>query len=306
MKTTFAFAIPTRNSVKTAWQTLVSLAGQSHTDWYAVVVDDCSTDGTADYVEECAAELRIGDKVRVVRNSERRWEVSNVLEAMSWMGDDDVVCRLDLDDYLCDLNALEIMARAYEQVPGLEAAWSNHRWFDSNGVTNQNISAAMPNDADPYKHPWVSSHLKTWKKSVSKRVFDANYRGPDGEYIKRAGDQAIYLPVLKLAKRRVHVPVAMYAYRCEMKPETFSSEDAKFQKDEAEYLRARGFLDMSDDEINRQTELQLKKLHGTLWKQEEEELNALTSKLKSLLAPPEPLPKNVLEAMKQIEYLGEP
>ncbi len=305
--TTFAFAIPTRNSVKTAWRTLVSMAGQSHEDWHAVVVDDCSTDGTADYVEECAAELRIGDKVRVIRNDRRRWEVYNVLQAMSWMCDEDVVCRLDLDDYLCDLNALEIMAKAYEQIPDLEAAWSNHRWFDERGVTQQNISAAMPANADPYKHPWVSSHLKTWRKSVSKKVFDANYRGPDGEYIKRAGDQAIYLPVLALAKKRVHVPVAMYAYRCDMSPETFQTDDARFQKEEADFLRQRGLLDMSMDDINRETELSYRKIKGeTLTAEEEADREALRARLLFLLPKPEPLPPEVLAAMEEIKNLRQP
>ncbi len=238
----FGFAIPTRNSVKTARQCIASMAFQSYPRWNAVVVDDCSTDGTADYIEKCAEEFGVKDKFRVIRNRERLWEVANVLHAMSLVSDEDVVCRLDLDDYLCDLNALEIMAKAYTEIPDLDAAWSNHRWYDDNGVTSQNISAAMSANADPYKHPWVSSHLKTWRKSVSKQVPDANYRGVDGEYIKRAGDQAIYLPVLALARRRIHIPIAMYAYRCDMNPETFQTDDAKFQKDEAEFLRKRGFI----------------------------------------------------------------
>lgn len=302
----FGFAIPTRNSRKTARQALASMAFQSYPRWHAVVVDDCSTDGTAAFVEDCAKELGVADKVRVIRNTERMWEVANVLQAMSWMDDEEVVCRLDLDDYLCDLNALEILAKAYTEIPDLEAAWTNHRWFDDRGVTSQNISGPMPVNADPYKHPWVSSHLKTWRKSVSKRVFDANYRGADDEYIKRAGDQAIYLPVLKLAKRRVHVPVATYAYRCDMRSETFQTDDARFQKEEAEFLRARGFLDMSMDEINHRDTLKLRELRGeTLSAEESAELESLTSRLQHLLPKPAKLPAGVLEAMKAAARLPE-
>ncbi len=239
----FAFAIPTRNSRHTLRQALMSIAAQSHHDWQVVIIDDASTDGTPEAILDTAAVLGIAEKVTLVRNITREWEVANVLKAMALIEPDEVVCRLDLDDYLCDLNALEIMAKAYEQVPDLEAAWSNHRWFDQNGVTNQNISGPMSNDADPYAHPWVTSHMKTWRKSVSDKISDANYRSEnEEEYIKRAGDQCVYLPVLKLAKRRIHVPVAMYAYRCDMSPQTFQTDDAKSQKEEAEFLRKRGFI----------------------------------------------------------------
>lgn len=300
----FAFAIPTRNSVKTARQAIASMAFQSYPHWHAVVVDDCSTDGTASFVEKVAEEFGVKDKFTVVRNRERLWEVANVLQAMSWMSHDDVVCRLDLDDYLCDLNALEILAKAYTEIPDLDAAWTNHRWFDDNGVTNMNISKAMPADADPYKHPWVSSHFKTWRREVSKQVFDANYRGADDEYIKRAGDQAIYLPVLKLARRRIHIPIAMYAYRCDMSPQTFQTDDARFQKEEAEFLRTRGFLDMSEEEVCRRDELAMKKLlNAGMTADEMVELDSLNMRLQFLLPKPQKLPDNVLKAIEDAERL---
>ena len=151
MTTKFAFVVPTRNSITTLEQTLVSLAGQSHKQWRAVVIDDCSTDGTPEALEIVALELGIRDKIDIVRNDERLWEVANVLKGLARVHSDEVVCRLDLDDYLCDLNALEIVAQAYDQVPDLDALWTGHRWFDSNGITNRNISGPLPTGADPYK-----------------------------------------------------------------------------------------------------------------------------------------------------------
>ena len=64
-------------------------------------------------------------------------------------------------------------------------------------------------------------------------VHDDNFRGKDGEYFKRIGDQAIYLPVLKNAKGNWHFePRVMYHYTIDIKKETFESEDAQFQKEE--------------------------------------------------------------------------
>lgn len=238
----FAFAIPTRNSVKTLRQCIMSLAAQSYPHWRAIVVDDCSTDGTPDVVEMVAKELGVADKFTVLRNRERLWEVANVLQALSLIGDEEIVCRLDLDDYLCDLNALEIMAQAYTRFPDLDVAYSKHRWFDDEKLTNFNISAELPTNADPYVHPWVTSHFKTFRRSTLSNVKDENYRDANGEYFKRIGDQAFMLPALKNARRWLFIQQSFYAYRCDLRPETFQTEDAKYQASEAEYLRKRGYI----------------------------------------------------------------
>lgn len=242
MTVRFAFVVPTRNSIATLEQALLSLAGQSHRAWRAVVVDDCSDDGTPDAIRIVAQELGIASRLTLIESKTRRWEIANTLLALERVGSDEVVCRLDLDDYLCDLNALEIVAKAYDADPELDVVWTAHRWFDSNGITTTNVSADMPAAADPYVHPWCASHLKTWRKSVLDGVSDANFRGQDGEHFKRIGDQAFMLPALERARKRRFLPFAAYAYRCDMSPETFSTDDARFQRDEALYLRARGFV----------------------------------------------------------------
>jgi glycosyltransferase involved in cell wall biosynthesis len=238
----FAFAIPTRNSTKTLAKTLVSLAGQSYDHWRAVIVDDCSTDGTKDKIAAVASDLGILGKLTLIRNDVRSWEIVNTLKALEQIQPDEIVCRLDLDDYLCDLNALEIIARRYAKDLELDALWTAHRWFDSNGVTTMNISGPMPQNADPYKHPWVSSHLKTFRRSLLTGVSDLNYRGKDGEYFKRIGDQTFMLPALARARKHEFLPIAAYAYFCPMDPGNFQTDDAKFQKEEAHYLRSRGFV----------------------------------------------------------------
>jgi hypothetical protein len=100
----------------------------------------------------------------------------------------------------------------------------------------------MPPDADPYNFPWVSSHLKTFRKRLINDVNDINFRGEDGNYIRRAGDQAIYLPILFKTKKRGFVPRVFYHYTIDEKNgEVYQTDDAKFQKNEAEFLRHRGF-----------------------------------------------------------------
>jgi hypothetical protein len=157
--------------------------------------------------------------------------------------DEDIFSRCDLDDYLCDLNALEIMNMVYKSDPMMDAVWSAHRWFDSNGVTDRNISGPMEAGANPYSSPWVSSHFKTFRKRLLNGVRDENFRGRDGNYYRRIGDQALMLPALQNARKLFYVPIPFYAYYCPMRSETFHTDDAISQRIEGEYLRSRGYIE---------------------------------------------------------------
>lgn len=234
----FAFVIPVFNARETIQQMLLSVVAQSYPNWIMVIRDDMSTDGTPDIITRTANVLGISDRIHLTVNTEKMWEVRNVLEALKLCEEDDIVCRLDGDDWLCDLDALAIINHRYETL-NLDVLWTAHRW----SYTNQNISGPLPLAADPYRHPWVSSHLKTFRKSLITDVDDQNFRAQDGEYFKRIGDQAIYLPVLHKASRWHYEPIVAYHYTIDMKSETFQTDDAKFQRSEAEYLRRRGFIE---------------------------------------------------------------
>lgn len=238
----FVFIAPCYNASSTLPTLLHSLVGQSYPYWKLILIDDMS-----DYDQriECS---RIVTRFKSLKesgckrislrfNTEKLWEVANVLSGIKECEEDDIVCRIDADDWLTDLDALYIINEYYNQT-GCDIAWTAHRW----GFSDKNISAPMQEGADPYKHPWVSSHLKTFRKSLISGVHDENFRGEDGAYIRRAGDQAIYLPCLHRAKRRVFIPRVMYHYTIDDVPETYQTSDAKFQRSEAEFLRGRGYV----------------------------------------------------------------
>lgn len=235
----FVFVAPMFNASDTLARMLHSLYGQSYENWRLILIDDISTESHKDRCSEILdAFAQHGDRVTLIENESKHWEVANVLQGIKLCDESDIVCRIDADDWLTDLDALAILNQVYSAT-GADAVWTAHRW----GFTDQNISAALPSNANPYTHPWVSSHLKTFRKSLITDVRDENFRGENGEYIKRAGDQAIYLPVLHRAKKRVYVPRVMYHYTIDLSPETFQTHDAKFQRDEAIYLRERGFIE---------------------------------------------------------------
>lgn len=239
-KNKFVFIVPVFNASQTLEQTLFSVFGQSYKNWRIILVDDVSSEehlGQTQQIIEDFQGLDNGHRLHVVWNDEKKWEVANVLEGLKLCDDDDIVCRIDGDDWLTDLDALAMIDQVYNAT-GCEALWTMHRW----GFSDKNISGPMSPGADPYVHPWVSSHLKTFRKRLLNGVNDENYRGEDGEYIKRTGDQAIFLPALHNTKKRVFLPRCMYHYTIDDKPETYQTPDALFQRDEGLFIRRRGYV----------------------------------------------------------------
>lgn len=247
----FVFVAPMYNASAFVGQMLASIVGQSYVNWRVILVDDVSSpeeQTKSDQIIFGYQKLLVNlgqdeSKIQVVWNGDdpargKQWEVSNVLLGVSMCEDNDIVCRIDADDYLSELDALTYLNALYNQ-SGAEALWTAHRW----GFTDQNISGPMPPTADVYKHPWVSSHLKTFRKYLLNGVNDENFRGEDGNYIRRAGDQCIYLPALHNTHKRGFVPRVMYHYNIKTDdPSIFQTSDAKFQKSEAEFIRHRGYV----------------------------------------------------------------
>lgn len=237
----FAFIIPMRNAHKTLEQTLRSLIAQSHSRWRAIIIDDASDSlsvETSKALVNKTNEFLNDERVLLVQSDVRRWETENVYVGLQLCTDDEIACRLDADDWLTDADALSIISDVYDKT-GCDALWTQHRW----NCTHVGISAAMAPSADPYTHKWVSSHMKTWDVKLSRGVNVANYKNQHGEWVRRAGDQAIYLPVLKRARARMFLPLVTYHYSIDIRPETFASEDAKLQKAEADFIRARGYVE---------------------------------------------------------------
>lgn len=241
----FVFITPVFNAGKTVQQTLWSIAGQTYENWRVILIDDMSTDNSVQAIDNFAYMCVSGnchrnishDQIELISNTEKKWEVANVLQGIATCEDDDIICRIDGDDWLTDLDALQMLNTVYNKT-NVEALWTMHRW----GFSDKNISGQMSPGSDPYKHPWVSSHLKTFRKRLLNGVSDENFRGPEGEYIRRAGDQAIYLPALHNAKHYGFLPRCVYHYTIDDVPATYQTDDARFQRDEALFLRSRGYV----------------------------------------------------------------
>lgn len=232
--------MPVRNAEIEIARSLYSIWCQTHPDWRIIVVDDASEDDTISEIERFQSKFRLAeDKLMVIRNSTQQHALPNVLRGIQECDPNDIVCHVDGDDWICDMDALSIINMRYEKSPEIQALWTAQRW----GFSHYNISGPLPKDADPYTHPWVSSHMKTFRAGAAQGIKDENFRNEEGDYFQRVADQALYLPILYQAEGNwCYEPFTAYHYSIEIQSKMFQNEDAKFQKREADFLRIRGFL----------------------------------------------------------------
>ena len=245
MTSHFKVVVPVRNAEEYIARCLYSVWSQTHTNWSMIIIDDNSSDGTISEIIRFLEKFENAkDRITVIENDNQYHALANILTGISMASDSDIIVHIDGDDWLCDMDAFTLISEQYNH-PHHEvgAVWTNQRW----GFTISGNSGPLPENANPYTFEWVSSHLKTFKKSLINDINMENFFNASGEYFTRIADQAIYLPVLEACKRQgmtwTYLPICAYHYNVNHNEIDFESDDAKLQHDEAVFLRKRGFLE---------------------------------------------------------------
>ena len=240
----FVFVTPAFNCQESIGQTIFSVVAQSYDNWRMIVYDDLSTDQTAQVVEDISRSLNLGSQLSVVSRTEKFGEVRNTIDAVKSIDDNEIVCRLDGGDWLTENDALHIIDHVYKaEDPAV--LWTMHRW----AYTTKNISGPLSTPtANVYEHPWVSSHLKTFRSNAMNDINIENYKGESGEWITIGCDQAIFLPMMHKAlldaRKRLFLPLVCYHYNINLEdPNLFTSDRSIEQKSSAEWVRARGYVE---------------------------------------------------------------
>ena len=240
----FVFVTPAFNCQEDIIQTIHSMMAQSYKNWRAIIINDISTDATLEAINKTTSGTIYADRFTVIDNTEKMGEVRNTLQAVNQIDDDEIVCRVDGGDWLTENDTLWMLDNVYKN-NAVDIVWTSHRW----AYTNQNISGplALKDGQTIYQHPWVSSHMKTFRCHRIRTVPDKNFKDEDGNYITIACDQAIFLPMIhmSLLEKRLagHLPLVCYHYSIDLqKPNLYHNERSYKQRDMALWIRERGFV----------------------------------------------------------------
>ena len=188
-----------RNCQRYVEQSLRSVLDQQYSNYRHIIVDDCSSDATADCVSKA-----IGDspKHTFIRGEKRRFWSGNAYEFLK-PNDDEIVVTLDLDDWFAHHQVLQRVNEFHQ----MHDCWLTYGSYQhaSDGQPDT-ICRPFPRSVlwkrSFRKHKWVSSHLRSFRGFLWNAMdHDEAMRGEDGEYATTAYDVGIMLPMLEMCPR---------------------------------------------------------------------------------------------------------
>ena len=241
MKKSIVFISPTYNASFHLSELYESLREQSNKNWNWVILNDMSNDDTLEIANNIAKSDEL-KRVTIVNHIEKKFALKGIVDYLqsnyTSKHADTIVAIVDGDDALCNENTVDLVLKEYNDNQELEVLWTAHSW-DINGM---NISRDMPANINPYQYPWVSSHLKTFKLGILQMISNENFKDLDGNWFERGYDQAIYLPLLHLAKSRKFLNEICYLYRINSNSLKVRDWKEKSQMDTIRLVRARGYV----------------------------------------------------------------
>lgn len=204
-----------------------SIKSQTCKDWKVYLIDDCSTDNSLSYAGLC-----LDTRFKVISNKERKYLVYNLYVPimMDEIKDEDIICLIDADDWLCRDDVFENIMKLHESY---DVVFTQFK-FSSDGRRGWNFRPVF-HGRDPGNY----SHLKTFKKYLLKQARRDYFLDQQGNFYKYAADKAImYAAVSACPFERIHFyDEICYVYNDENPLNVHKTiEDAAEQKRAADEL----------------------------------------------------------------------
>ena len=247
---------PSYNSHKFCINCIDSVASQKKLPDEHFFIDDASQDDTREWLSKHWDRITTNAAgkydLKVHASDSRKWKLLNLYEYVIKCDDDDVICVLDGDDWLSDSSALQKIWNQYQD-KNVDYVYTNWKYSHSGEI---GISSAIPENFknwDPYKSPWVTSAMSTFRVKQFLKIPIDNFFRWDHKWFTMGCDQAYVLPILKQIMHEQNgydkikfINEPLYVYQFTENPNKPRSQDDGGMRMDAHnsvtFIRNRGYL----------------------------------------------------------------
>lgn len=204
--------VPSYNNAQWCTWNVGSVIKQAYKNFTVLYVDDCSSDGTADLVEQFVHQHNFQDRFTLVRNRTRKGALHNLYDAIHTCPDDAIIVLVDGDDALARPDVLKIINAAYAS----DDVWLTYGQYVfypecvlgccqqiPENVVRTNSFRTLTN---------IYSHLRTFYAGLFKRIKKEDLMH-EGAFFQMTWDTAMMLPMLEMAGERfkfIAEPIYLY------------------------------------------------------------------------------------------------
>lgn len=195
--------IPSRNNSPYVSKNLQSVAFQQYPNFRIIYLDDQSTDDTVDLVKQYSHQYGIADKLKLVIMPERNRQGASRFRAYHMCDDDEIICMLDGDDWLYDIQVLSKVANQYKK--GAMVTYGSYLRYHNGKLENfiygpdENFDQSIRKTRDFRGHRWITQHLRTGYAGLFKRIRYLDLVDNHNNFLKVATDVCETMPILEMA-----------------------------------------------------------------------------------------------------------
>ena len=195
---------------------LSSIFAQKYSNYRVIYIDDCSTDGTPELVEQFIRQIGQAHRVTLIKNKEWRSQMANHYTAAHMCKDNEIVVNVDSDDWLTHEYVLSLLNKVYSYNPHIWLTYGNLEFYPGSEnkagaipghiLTQQQLRELHANINNILRWNWW--HPRTYYAWLFKQVklqdllLDGNFKNlspsPDSAFMypimEMAGNHAMFIP----------------------------------------------------------------------------------------------------------------
>lgn len=209
-----SFVIVTASYNNKDWyqRNLDSVFAQTYPHWRMVYINDFSTDGTGELVQDYVRFHGMEGRVLQLNNKRRRGHLANQYNAIHMCAKNEIVVIVDGDDWLAHTHVLEYLNHLYQEDVLMTYGQFWYLKRNTKGVCRP-VPESVVQENGIREHPsWVLSHLRTFYAGLFQliKLEDLLYQG---NYYPMGADIATMYPMFEMAAERARfIPDIMYVY----------------------------------------------------------------------------------------------